>query len=160
MTSVKGETEMVKAYKQVLLVAMCSVVVFQSQSSARAAGSAPDSVGKAWSDRAAAATKKLAAPGLDKCDKGVEEAFQYPEETTSGNLRSFNLMIDIDGQEMVVSYSYVGQLLKAFILDELPPGWLAEQKTDSKTLKIIVESSKCTFELCTNDPFVSGQCAR
>ena len=150
---------MAQIFKMVSLAAVCVAIVFLAQSPARAAGSAPDSVGKAWSDRAASATKKLAASGLDKCDKGVEEAFQFPEETTAGTLRNFNLLIDIGGQEMVVSYSYDGQRLTAFVLDDLPTGWLAEQKTDSKMLRIIVESSKCTFNLCTNDPFTSGPCA-
>ena len=149
---------MTKAYKRVVLVAVCGAVVFLAQSPAGAAGSAPDIVGKAWRDRAASATKKLAVPAQDRCDKGVEEAYQDPEVTTSGTMRNYNLIIDIDGQEMMVSYSYAGQELNAFILDELPPGWLAEQKPGSKTLRIIVESAKCTFDLCTNDPFTSGPC--
>ena len=151
---------MLNIYKQIALAVAGVAVVFLAQPPlVLAADSAPDVVRKAWSVRAAASAKKLAAPGLDKCDTGIEGAFRYPEETTSGKLRSFKLTIDIDGQEMVVSYSYVGQRLNAFILDELPPGWLAEQKTESKTLRIIVESSNCTFALCTNDPFISGACA-
>lgn len=160
MTGWKGEVKVLTIYKQIALAVAGVAAVFLAQSPpVLASDSAPDVVRKAWSARAATAAKKLAAPGLDKCDKGVEGAFRYPDETTSGKLRSFKLTVDIDGEEMVASYSYAGQRLDAFILDELPPGWLAELKTESKTLRIIVERSNCTFALCTNDPFISGACA-
>ena len=145
--------------KQIAAAMVCVVTVFLSQSPAQPLDSTPDSVGKAWRSRAEAATKKLASPGLDKCDKGVEVAFQGSIETTSGKQRSFDLQIEIDGQTMVGYYSYAGQRLTAFVLVELPPGWLAVQKTDSKTLNILVEASNCTFDICTDDPFTTGPCA-
>lgn len=150
---------MSSVYKQIAIAMVSVATIFLAQSPAQAAGSAPDIVGNAWRSRAEAATKKLATPGLDKCDKGIESAFQHPKESTSGNLRSFELNIDIDGQTMVASYSYVGQRLSAFVLVELPSEWQAVQKTESKTLSILVESSNCAFDFCTNDPFITGPCA-
>jgi hypothetical protein len=141
-------------------MAMISLVtVFLTQSPAQAADTTPDIVGNAWRARAAAATKKLATPGLDKCDKAIELAFMHPTESTSGNLRGFELNIDIDGQTMVASYSYIGERLNAFVLIELPPDWQAVQKTESKTVNFLIESSNCTFDLCTKDPFTTGPCA-
>jgi len=149
---------MVTVIKQIATAMVCVVTVFLAQSPAQTTVSAPDSVGKAWISRAEAATKKLASPGLDKCDKGVEAAFQHSIESTSGKQRSFDLQIEIDGQTMVGYYSYAGQRLTAFVLVELPPGWLAVQNADSKTLNILVEGSNCTFDICTSDPFTTGPC--
>jgi hypothetical protein len=146
-------------FKQIAAAMVCVVTLYPVQSPAQPPDSAPDLVGTTWKSRAGAATKKLANPGLDRCDKGVELAFQNPNEATSGKQRSFELQIDIDGQAMVASYSYAGQRLNAFVLHALPSGWLAVQKTDSKTLSILVEGSKCSFDLCTNDPFAAGPCA-
>jgi hypothetical protein len=149
---------MLRKYKQIAIAMVCGVTIFLAQSPAHSADTAPDAVGKAWKARAEAATKKLAAPGLDKCDKGVELAFHKPNEVTSGKQRSFELPVEIDKQTMVASYSYEGQRLTSFILLELPPGWLAVQKTDSKSLNILVTDSNCSFYLCTNDPFAAGPC--
>ncbi len=146
-------------FKQIVTATVCVVTLFLSQSQARTPGSTPDLVENAWKSRAEVATKRLATPGLDKCDKAVEVAFQHPNEVTSGKLRSFELLIEIDRQAMVASYSYVGQRLASFVLIALPPEWLAVQKTESKTLNILVEGSNCTFDLCTNDPFITGSCA-
>lgn len=121
--------------------------------------STPDFVGNAWRLRAEAATKKLDDPGLDECDKAIEHAFQHPKELISGNLRIFELKINIADQTMLATYSYEGQRLSAFGLVALPPQWLAVQKTESKTLSILVWSSNCAFDLCTNDPFMTGPCA-
>ena len=148
---------MLRVSKQIATALVCVVTILTAQSSAQAP--APDLVGNAWKLRTEAATKKLAAAGLDKCDKGLELAFQHPNEVTSGKQRSFELMIEIDKQAMAASYSYEGQRLTSFVLLALPPGWLAVQKTDSKTLNILVADSNCSFELCTNDPFTAGPCA-
>lgn len=146
---------MVPVFKQIAVAILCVVTLFLSQSPAQT----PDPVGDAWRSRAEAATKKLAKPGLDKCDKAVELAFQKPNEVNTGKLRSFELLIEIDDQSMVASYSYAGSRLTSFVLILLPPDWLAVQKAESKTLNILVEGSNCTFDLCTNDPFTPGPCA-
>lgn len=143
-----------------IAIAIASIVtIFLTQVPAQAADLAPDSVAAAWKSRAEAATKKLAAPGLDKCDMGLERAFQESVEATSGKQRSFGLHVTIDGQTMVAFYTYVGQRLNAFMLVELPPEWLAVQKTGSKSLNILVPNSNCIFDLCTSDPFTTGPCA-
>jgi len=142
-----------------IAIAIATVVtIFLAQAPVQAADPAPDPVAAAWKFRAGAATKKLAAPGLDKCDTGLERAFQEPVETTSGKQRSFGLHVTIDGQTMVASYTYVGQRLSSFMLVELPPEWLVVQKSESKALNILVQNSNCTFDLCTNDPFITGPC--
>ena len=146
---------MATVFRQIAAAIACVVTLFLSQSPAQTS----DSVGNAWRSRAEAATKKLAKPGLDKCDKAVELAFQNPNEVNTGRLRSFELLIEVDDQSMVASYSYAGQRLTSFVLILLPPDWLAVQKAESKTLNILVEDSNCTFDLCTNDPFTTGPCA-
>lgn len=146
--------------KHAAIAMLCLGTVFLSQSSAQSVNTAPDLVGRAWKTRAETASRKLALPGLDKCDKGVELAFKQPREVTSGKKSNFELTIEIDKQEMTVSYSYEGQRLDAFLLLALPPGWLAVQKTDSKTLSILVADSNCSFDLCTDDPFTAGPCAQ
>jgi hypothetical protein len=145
---------MLNSAGQIAITIATVVTIFLAQASAQA----PDTVAAAWKSRAGAAAKKLAAPGLDKCDTGLERAFQESVETTSGKQRSFGLHVTIDGQTMVASYNYVGQRLNAFMLVELPPEWLAVQKAESKTLNILVQNSGCTFDLCTNDPFATGPC--
>jgi hypothetical protein len=149
---------MLTVFKQIATAMVCVVTLFLAQAPAQTPDSVSDVVGKTWKSRAEVATKRLATPGLDKCDKGLELAFQHPNQVTSGKQRSFELLIEIDGQAMVASYSYVGQRLTSFVLLALPTGWFALQKTDSKTLNILVEGSKCTFDLCTNDPFTTGSC--
>jgi len=150
---------MLKVFKQISVALLCVVTVFLAQSRAQTPDPAADIVGKAWKSRAEAATKRLATPGLDKCDKGLELAFQVPNEVNSGKQRSYELLIEIDNQSMVASYTYAGPKLTSFALLVLPPGWLAVQNTDSKTLNILVAASGCSFDLCTNDPFASGSCA-
>jgi len=150
---------MLKSAGRIAIAIASIVTVFLAQASAQAADSAPDAVAVAWKSRAGAATKKLAAAKLDKCDMGLERAFQESVETASGKQRSFGLHVTIDGQTMAASYTYVGQRLNAFMLVELPPEWLAVQKAESKALNILVQNSNCTFELCTNDPFTTGPCA-
>lgn len=151
---------MLRVYKQIALATMVgAVIILLKQSPTQAADTLPDPVGKAWKIRAEAATKKLANPGLDKCDKGVELAFKFPNLVTSGKQRSFELKIEIDDLIMVASYSYVGQQLGSFALVALPPEWLAVLKPESKTLNILVSGSNCAFDLCTDDPFITGPCA-
>lgn len=150
---------MLPVFKQISAAIVCVITLYVSQSPAQTPDSTSDLVGNAWRTRAEVATKKLVAPGLDKCDKAVELAFQKPNVVTSGKQRNFELLIDIDGQAMVASYSYVGQQLTSFDLIILPPEWLAVQKAESKTLNILVAGSNCTFDLCTNDPFITGPCA-
>ena len=144
--------------KNAALAMVCAGTLFVAQSLALAADTTPDPVGTAWKARAETAKKKLALPGLDKCDKGIELSFKQPNEVTSGAKRSFELLIEIDGQAMVASYSYEGQRLSSFVLLALPPGWLALQKTDSKTLSVLVPELNCSFDLCTDDPFTPEPC--
>lgn len=150
---------MLPVSKQIAIAMFCILTLFLTQASAQAAGAAPDPVEKGWQARAETATKRLATPGLDKCDSGLERAFREQNPVTSGTQRSFELMIEIDSQSMLASYTYEGQRLISFALLELPPGWLAVQKTDSKSMSILVQSSGCSFDLCTNDPFAAGSCA-
>lgn len=150
---------MLTVFKQIAMAMACVLTILPGQSPAQTAVAAPDPVGKAWNARAGQTTKKLASPGLDKCDKGLELAFRQPNEVTSGRQRSFELLIEIDKQALVASYTYEGQRLTSFVLLALPPGWLAVQKPDSKSLNILVADSNCSFELCTNDPFSTGSCA-
>jgi hypothetical protein len=150
---------MLNSAGRIVIVIASIVTVFLAQASAQGPDSVPDTVAAAWRSRAEAATKKLAAPRLDKCDIGLERAFQESVEATSGKQRSFGLHVTIDGQTMVASYTYVGQRLSVFMLVELPPEWLAVQKTESRALNILVQNSNCTFDLCTNDPLTTGLCA-
>ena len=159
MNSLHGEKDILKSAGHIAIAIATVVTVFLAQASAQAPDSVPDTVGVAWRSRAEAATKKLAAPGLDKCDMGLERAFQESAEVISGKQRSFGLHVTIDGQTMVASYTYIGQRLNAFMLVELPSEWLAVQKTESKALNILVQNANCTFDLCTNDPFTTGLCA-
>jgi len=149
---------MLNSAGQIVIAIATVVTIFLAQASVQAADPAPDPVAAAWKSRAGAATKKLAATKLDKCDTGLELAFQEAAETTSGKQRSFGLNVTIDGQTMVASYIYAGQRLNSFMLVELPPEWLAVQKTESKSLNILVQNSNCTFDLCTNNPFTTGPC--
>jgi hypothetical protein len=151
---------MLTVFNQIALATICLVTIFLAQAPAQPADSAADPVGKAWKARAEAATKRLASAGLDKCDRGLELAFQQPNQVASGTQRSFELPVEIDRQAMVASYSYEGPRLTSFVLLALPPGWLAVQKTDSKTLNILVTGSNCSFDLCTSDPFAAGPCAK
>lgn len=146
-------------FKHIAVAMICLITIFSMQAQAQPTAPASDIVGNAWKGRAEAATKKLATPGLDMCDKGLELAFQQPNEVSSGKQRSFELLIEIGNEAMVASYTYAGQKLKSFAVLALPPGWLAVQNTDSKTLNILVAASGCSFDLCTNDPFASGACA-
>jgi hypothetical protein len=152
------ETDMLNSAGQIAIAIASVVTIFLAQASAQAPDSVPDAVATAWKSRSEAATKKLASAKLDKCDMGLEVAFQEAAETTSGKQRSYGLHVTIDGQTMVVSYTYVGQRLNAFMLVELPPEWLAVQKAESKALNVLVQNSNCTFDLCTNDPFSTGLC--
>jgi hypothetical protein len=146
-------------FKQTAMAMVCVGTIFLSQTSAQAVDTAPDPVRTAWKTRAETATKKLALPGLDKCDRGVELAFQHRREVALGEKRNFVLNIEIDKQELVASYTYEGQRLVSFVLSDLPFGWLVVQKTDSKTLNVLVADSNCSFDLCTNAPFTAGPCA-
>ena len=149
---------MKRVCKQIATAMVCVATLFSAQAPAQTSGPAPDLVGKAWKTRAERAAKNLAGPGLDTCDKGLERAFQKPNEVTSGAQRSFELMIEIDNQAMVAAYTYAGQYLSAFALLALPTGWLAVQKSGSKNISIVVEGSNCSFALCPEDPFMTGAC--
>jgi hypothetical protein len=143
---------------RILLIFTSMVVLGAGDQPARAAETEPDAIGKAWRARAALAAKKLAGPGLDACDRGVEAAFQHPSEKVSGNQRSFLLTIEVGDQAMMVSYSYEGQRLDSFAIVALPARWFALQKADSKTLTVLLGSGKCALDLCTNDPLIDGPC--
>jgi len=126
----------------------------------RPAAAGPDPVSAAWRARAELAAKRLAGPGLDACDRGVELAFQHPEEKVTGSRRAFFLSIEVDGNAMLVTYSYEMQRLEAFGVVALPPGWFALQKAGSKTLTVLLShGSKCALDLCTDDPTAGGPCA-
>lgn len=147
------------AFKHIAIAVVCLVTVFLSQSSAQPPGPAADAIGTAWKARASAATKRLGTAGLDKCDKGLELAFQQFNEVTSGRQRSFELLIEIDNQAMVASYTYEDPRMTSFALLAVPPGWLVVQKPDNRALNILIAAANCSFELCTIDPFASGACA-
>lgn len=151
---------MLRVCKQIAVALVCGVTIFPVLSFAQPAAPAPDPVSTAWKARAAAATKRLATARLDKCDQALELAFQHPNEVNSDTQRNFELLVEIDDQAMVASYSYTGQRLTSFILMALPPGWLAVQNTDSTTLNLLVTASGCSFDLCTNDPFTIGPCLK
>ena len=139
-------------------IALAVVIIFLATFSVRIADSALDDIGRQWKDRAEAASKRLATSELDECDKAVERAFQDVKESVSGAKRIFELKINISDQTMVVYYSFEGQRLGDFVLGTLPPGWVAIQKTDSKTISILVGKSDCAFDLCTSNPFIIGPC--
>lgn len=144
--------------RQLATALACITTLFLTHAPAESAAPAPDLAGKAWKARSESAAKKLASPGLDKCDKGVERAFQQPNEVTAGTKRSYELQIEIDKEEMVASYTYDGQRLTSFALLALPPGWLVVQKTDSRALNILVTGANCSFDLCPRDPLTTGPC--
>lgn len=150
---------MLNVCKQIAVSTVCLITIFSVQAQAQPAVPAPDLVGNAWKARAESATKKLVAAGLDKCDKGLEAAFQQPNEVVSGRQRSFELLIEIDNQAMVASYTYEGPRMTSFALLAVPPGWLAVQKPENRALNILIAAANCSFELCTIDPFASGACA-
>jgi len=151
---------MVPVVKQIAIAMFCMLTVLSALPAGASAAAAPDPVENGWLTRAGIATKRLASPGLDKCDSGVELAFQQFNPVTAGTQRSFELMIEIDKQSMVASYTYEGPRLISFTLLSLPPEWLAVQKPDSKGISILVQGSGCSFDLCTNDPFATGACAK
>ncbi len=125
---------------------------------ARAAEPESDAITKAWRTRAALAAKKLAAGGLDACDRAVELAFQRPMSKASGNNRMFLLSIEVGGETMQVGYSYDGPKPGTFVVGSLPPGWTVMQKAHSKTLSVFPGNEKCALDLCTSDPLVEGPC--
>lgn len=144
-----------------ILSLLASIAIFGAVVRPADAGEvAPDPISAAWRARAELAGKKLAGPGLDACDRGVELAFQHPKENVSGSRHDFLLAIEVDGKEMLVTYSYESQRLEAFGIVALPPRWFALQKADSKTLTVLLSNgSKCALDLCTNDPTADGPCA-
>ncbi len=118
-----------------------------------------DQISNAWRQRSLLAAKKLAGPGLDACDRGLELAFQHPKEFMAGTLRTYELTVQVSNQTLLASYSYKGQKLASFELIFLPPGWIARQRVDSKTLSILVGTADCALDFCTNNPFASGPCS-
>ncbi len=119
-----------------------------------------DPVRAVWRARAQLATKKLAGSGLDACDRGVELAFEEAEERASGDHRLYMLAIRVDGKQLLVTYNYEGQRLESFGIAALPPGWFTVQKTESRTLTVLLSNgSKCALDLCTTDPGSDGPCA-
>ncbi len=122
------------------------------------ADSTGDQTANVWRQRARVAVKKLTEPGLDACDRGLELAFQQPKESTTGNLRTYDLFVQVSNQTLRASYSYKDQKLSSFQLISLPLNWFARQRVDSKTLSIIVGTANCVMDFCTNDPLVLGPC--
>lgn len=120
-----------------------------------------DAVDKAWQQRAEQARKKLAGPGLDECDKGLERAFASVKQMPSNDdQRAYALNIEVAGQTMQAAYFYNGAQLTDFMLVSLPQSWMAKQKTNSKLLSILVMKANCALDLCTDDPFSGGACPK
>jgi hypothetical protein len=117
-----------------------------------------DPIANAWRQRAQVAAKKLAEPGLDACDRGIELAFQKAKESTTGTIRTYELLVQVSKQTLRAAYSYEGQKLSSFELISLPPNWFARQRVDSKTLSIIVGTANCAMDFCTDNPLVPGSC--
>ena len=120
---------------------------------------APDELGQRWRERSALAAEHLAAPGLDACDVAIGKAFEQPRQTEHSPFRTFDLAARVNGQAMEFSYSFRQGRLASFQLVSLPAGWIARQRTGSKTLSVLVAPARCAMDLCTDDPFVQGACA-
>ena len=122
------------------------------------ADSTGNQIADAWRQRAQVAAKKLTEPGLDACDRGLELAFQYPKEFMTSAWHRYGLAVQISNQTLYASYTYNSRGLASFELVSLPPGWIARQRVDSKTLSILVGAANCALDFCTNNPFASGAC--
>ena len=117
-----------------------------------------DEIAAAWLARADRAAKRLAEPGLDACDVAYERAFQRPKENARPPFRVFELAVEISGRTLRASYSYRVGKVASFELISLPPGWIARQRVNSKTLSILVAAANCGMDFCTSDPLVAGPC--
>lgn len=120
---------------------------------------AEDALRKAWLARSEAASSYLERPGLDACDQAIGRAFQKPREIKRGPFRSFELDVELSGQSLRAAYSYRDGELASFELRSLPRGWIARQRSNTKTLSILVGPATCAMDFCTADPFKQGPCA-
>ena len=148
--------------KWVTAVSACiaaSLLYSQAATSAES-GTQPSAndIDAAWKRRALTATKKLSRPGLDACDRAIERGFEQVKVTRSKDGHTYRMSIEIHGHIMGVAYVYQGNRLGEFVISALPQRWLAVQKTNSKTLAILVNDANCALDLCTNNPFSDGPC--
>ena len=120
---------------------------------------ADDELGRVWLARSELASKHLSHPGNDACDIALDRAFAHPREINTRVFRTFNLLVELGGQTLQVSYSYRGGQLASFELVALPPKWIARQRTNSKTLSVLVASANCAMDFCTSNPLAPGACA-
>jgi len=139
-------------------IGLATALVFFGALASTAASAAGD-LEASWQARAAAARERLGKPGLDACDKAYESAFAKPNRSAVGKHPAYELRFNIGKRQMMAVYEFDGQSLSAFLLVRLPPGWLAYQKAHSKTLSVLVPTSKCAFDICTSNPFVDGACS-
>jgi hypothetical protein len=127
------------------------------------AGSGHASVGGgavdlAWRTRADLAARKLARPGLDGCDRAVQQAFRQPRAEGTYENRTYVLSIEKGNERMLLAYFYDRGTFKSFSIAALPPGWILLQKAGSKTVTVRPAGFKCVFDICTSNPLVDGAC--
>jgi hypothetical protein len=115
-------------------------------------------VERAWRARADLASRKLAQPGMDACDRAVEEAFRQPRTDTTDGHRTYLLSIGNGREQMLVAYFYEQDVFKTFSIGALPPGWVVLQNAGKKTVTVRPGGLKCVFDLCASDPLVEGAC--
>jgi len=111
-----------------------------------------------WKSRAELAKRRLAAGGLDACDRGLEQGFQAVKGSTAEGKSTYPLDIEVKGKKLLVTYSYTGNQLDAFAIIAIPSSWVAYQKADSKTLRFVAGEANCAISLCTNGPTTDGPC--
>jgi len=118
-----------------------------------------DPVDEAWRARKELAKSRIAKGGLDACDLALEKAFQTAKLTKEKDVRSYDLVIKVDGRMVGAFYRYTGEKLDGFALVALPSQWVAYQKADSKTIRFVAAPPRdCAFSLCTNGPTDDGPC--
>ena len=115
-------------------------------------------VEKAWKARAELATKKLEGKGLDECDRALELAFQKFGTTSGRNGTTHELVIRVGAETFLAAYTYDAGTLKDFSMFSVPSKWMVHQPTGTKTISVM--TGKCTFDLCSDDPFSDGPCKR
>jgi hypothetical protein len=119
-----------------------------------------DAVSRAWSLRAATATKRLGGKGLDACDRAVEQAFASAKVKSNGTDRTWFLTVEVGGQQMLVGWAYEGTQLKDFVVGALPPRWFLRKPAGSRVLTVLVSTSECALDLCPDDPLADAPCGK
>ena len=113
-----------------------------------------------WKARQDLARQRIAKGGLDACDLALERAFEASKEKSEGGWRTYELAVDVEGQVLLAAYRYEGNRFDGFGLVRLPSKWVAYQRADSKTLRLLIsEPHSCAFSLCTRGPTADGACA-